>query len=273
MQVTSPLKRRFASSTIISQSYSCALQQTFKFPLRHPEDLVVQADANLRAVRELVSRLRAPDAKQSDGSGPVWTGVPVATVLDFLSAYEIDNRAGSISLPLVSAYIERLRDAGELTSWTIAVRGRGTLEPRLGKADWGLPSGPIPQISRSRKGETDSVGVITEPGDELCGLSVEKRNEALALVAAAEAAGRTKSESNAAREVRPATDGLLLLYPISRFSGYNLSDRGNRRPLFDKPKGSQARDLVGVAISFPTSNQSQHVEAYLEGSVGWRPVE
>ena len=33
MQVTSPLKRRFASSTTISQTYSLGIEQTFKFPL------------------------------------------------------------------------------------------------------------------------------------------------------------------------------------------------------------------------------------------------
>ncbi len=50
MQVTSPLKRRFASSTTIAQSYSLALEQTFKFPLRRLADLAVQAEVNRLAV-------------------------------------------------------------------------------------------------------------------------------------------------------------------------------------------------------------------------------
>jgi hypothetical protein len=117
------------------------------------------------------------------------------------------------------------------------------------------------------------VGVITSPGDEACGLSEEKRNEARALVEAARVANRKKSENSAAREVRPATDGLLLLYPISRFSGRELDPHGWRRPLFEEPDGPQARDLVGLAISFPESNQPQRIEAYLEGTLGWRLVE
>ncbi|MGH7175364.1 MAG: Z1 domain-containing protein, partial [Candidatus Acidiferrales bacterium] len=73
MQVTSPLKRRFASSTTIAQSYSLALEQTFKFPLRRPSDLAVQADANTVAVREFALRLGTPATQHSDGKGPVWT--------------------------------------------------------------------------------------------------------------------------------------------------------------------------------------------------------
>jgi hypothetical protein len=35
----------------------------------------------------------------------------------------------------------------------------------------------------------------------------------------------------------------------------------------------QARDLVGLAISFPRSEQKQVVEAFIEGTAGWRPIE
>src|SRR5258708_37424630 len=54
MQVTSPLKRRFASSTTIAQSYSFALEQTFKFPLRPPNDLAAQAEENKLAGGDFV---------------------------------------------------------------------------------------------------------------------------------------------------------------------------------------------------------------------------
>lgn len=273
MQVTSPLKRRFASSTTISQSYSLALEQTFKFPLRRLENLAVQAEANRLAVRDLATRLGASDPQYTDGKGPVWTGVSVDRVLEFLRNFRVDDETRSVSLPLISAYIERLRDVGELTNWTIAVRGRETRDATLGTADWALPGGLVSQISRSRLGETDSVGVITSPGDEMVGLSPELRAQAGVLVQAAQAEGKTKSENSAAREIRPAMDGVLLLYPISRFSGSDLAEGGARRPLFDNPNGPQARDLVGLAISFPRSNQPQTVEAFLQGTVDWRPVE
>lgn len=273
MQVTSPLKRRFASSTTIAQSYSLALEQTFKFPLRRLENLAVQAEANRLAVRDLAARLGAPDAQHTDGKGPVWTGVSVDRVLEFLRSYRVDDESRSISLPLICAYIERLRDAGELTNWTVAVRGRESHDATLGQADWALPGGLVSQISRSRLGETDSVGVITGSGDEMAGLSAELRAQANALIQAAQAEGRTKSENSAAREVRPATDGLLMLFPISRHSGSSANEGSGRRPLFENPNGPQARDLVGLAVSFPRSNQPQTVEAFMQGTVGWRPAE
>ncbi len=273
MQVTSPLKRRFASSTTIAQSYSLALEQTFKFPLRRPSDLAVQADANTVAVREFALRMGTPATQHSDGKGPVWTAVSAERVLDFLQTYRVDEESRSISLPLIRAYIERLRDAGELTSWTVAVRGRESRDLVLGAVDWGLPTGRVSQISRSRLGATDSLGVITGSGDEAVGLTPELRAQALAAIQAAQADGKTKSENSAAREVRPATDGLLMIFPISRHSGHDIQVVGGRRPIFDNPTGPLARDLVGIAISFPRSNQRQTVEAFLQGTVGWRPTE
>lgn len=273
MQVTSPLKRRFASSTTISQTYAGELVQTFKFPLRRLDDLAVLAESNRLDVCEFVSRLGIPNSQYTDRKGPVWTAVDVERVLAFLRTYRVDHEARSISLPLICTYIERMRDAGELTQWTVAVRGRESRDATLGEADWGLSTGPVAQISRSRVGETDSLGVITSPGDAAVALSQELLEHAHSLIQAAQAEGRTMSENSAAREVRPATDGLLLLYPISKHSGTDVSEGSGRRPLFVNPDGPQARDLVGLAVSFPRSDQPQRVEAFLQGTVDWRPVE
>lgn len=253
MQVTSPLKRRFASSTTISQSYSLGLEQTFKFPLRNLDELVVQAEANRLAVRDFAAKLGASDTQLTSAKGPVWTGVSPELVLEFLGDFRVDGEARNISLPLIRAYIERLVAANELTRWTIAVRGPQSRDRRLGTADWNLPTGVVNQISRSRLGQTDSVGVIVDPEDEAIGLQTDLRGKA-------------------ARQLRPAEEGLLLLYPISRYSGQG-STGGNRQALFDNPDEPRARDLVGLAISFPESRQPQRVEAYLESTVGWRPVE
>lgn len=273
MQVTGPLKRRFATGMTIAQSYSLAIEQTFKFPLRRLNDLATQAEANRLLVRDLAPRLGAPDPDHSDTKGPVWTGVAVDVVLGFLRAFRIDDGSRSLSLPLICDYVERAMAAGELRRWTIAVRGRDTHDDRLGVADWNLPTGPVAQISRSRLGETDSLGVITSPGDESVGLPQQLKKRARDHAFAERAAGRTKSDNSAAREVRPAEEGLLLIYPISRFSGFDSVPGDNRRPLYDEPAGPLARDLVGLAISFPKSNRPHQVEAYLEGTVRWRPVE
>ncbi len=80
-----------------------------------------------------------------------------------------------------------------------------------------------------------------------------------------------KTKDIAARLARPAEEGLLLLYPISENSGHESPCGGNRK-LYLKTPSSRARNLIGIAISFPQSRHPQPVEAYLTGTVEWRPV-
>ncbi|MEM0135948.1 MAG: hypothetical protein QXU18_12120, partial [Thermoplasmatales archaeon] len=130
---------------------------------------------------------------------------------------------------------------------------------------------PINQIGRSRISLTNSLGVITSPGDEKIGLS----DEALAKVEEMKEADPQLSERAAARRVRPPQEGLLLIYPISRNSAPENSteQRGKkvRRRLFEDTRDPRIRDLIGIAVSFPESRSPQPVEAYLVGTLGWGP--
>ena len=210
----------------------------------------------------------------TDDAGPVWTQVPVDDVLAFLRGYRTDDESRSISMPLILAYIERLRDAGELIEWTVAVRGRARRDSKMGDADWAEVDGKlVHNIARSRIGETDSVGVITNPDDEIVALSETLKEQAREKLQEAVSDGRSLSIGGAGRQLRPATNGVLLMYPISKYSGSGSAAGGGRRPLFHDPEGPYARDLIGLAFSFPKSNLNQSVEAFVEGTVGWRPVE
>jgi hypothetical protein len=267
MQVTSILKQRFASTTTLRQSFELSLEQTFKFPFQRPEALAEIADANLASVRSLTAVLRRP---ARDDSGAIWQGVPPDRVRDFLREYRQDDAVRSISIPLILRYIEECVDDGELTSWTIAIRGRKTLEPVLGAADWGSKAGTVRQISRTRLKGTYSLGVITGQGDEAVGLAPEQIARANALVAEAKAQGRTKALNTASREVRSLTSGLLLLYPISRHSGHDSEGGTTRQKLFERSDHDQARDLVGIALSFPRSKRRHSIEAFVTGTVPGR---
>lgn len=275
MQVTSPLKRRYVrNARYLTASYELALEQTFKFPLSRPEVLRDQADTNLTVVRTFVKQLGPNATDVSDTMGPVWTGVRAEDVLRLLEGFLVDEGLNNINLPLIRAYIERMVAAGELTEWTVAVRGRANRSDDLGTADWGLPTGLINQISRTRLRHSESLGVITGSGDEEAGLDDDARERARGLIEAAADQGKTKSRNSAAREVRPSTNGLLMLFPISRYSGAELTTNSTgRTPLYEEPESDDARDLIGLAISFPRSDQPQPVEAYLEGTAGWKPVE
>ncbi|HEX7151424.1 MAG TPA: Z1 domain-containing protein [Thermoanaerobaculia bacterium] len=262
MQVTAPLKRRFAERTELSQSYSGALAQTFKFPLSRLDTLALHAESNRLTIREYIARLGDP-ASNADGRW-VWKDVPADIVMSFLRSWQVEDSSG-VSLPLIRAYIERLVGAGELVRWTVAARGLQTRSVELGTAEWG--SGVVlNQISRTRILRTDSLGVITSPGDEAIGLTDAQRAEARRLQSAGIGANQ------AARYARPPEEALLLLYPISRRS--RPEERADdRKPLYDNLSDPRARDLIAIAISFPPSRQNVPVRAYLEGTARWRPVD
>jgi hypothetical protein len=203
----------------------------------------------------------------------VWRDVPVDKVVEFLRRYRSDGLVEGFSIPLVDRYIANSVAAGELSNWTVAVCGRRTKDRTLGDVDWGIPGGAVNQISRSRLKDTDSLGVITDPGDEAIGLSAGQLRSLDERLKQLSDEGRRKSRSVVARELRAPDHGLLLLYPISRHSGQDATPGRDRRALFVDPEGALARDLVGFAISFPRSDVPHAVEAYTEGTVPWRPRE
>jgi hypothetical protein len=264
MLVTNRLKSRFATTITVEQSYSGQVVQTVKFPFRRAEDLAVLLEENILATRDLLQRLGPAEWLNS---GPLWSDVVADEVLAFLTAYRLDDEVRSLSMPLLCDYIRRQGEQGELVRWSVAVMGRTSTDARLGKASWGVQGGDINMISRSRlRGDPDSLGVITSPGDETVGLAPEQREQV----------ERQSRESGtglnpATREVRDPSEGLLLIYPISRHSGQEFAPTAARRRLFDDPDDPLARDVVGIALSFPRSMNQQRVRGYSVGTAGWRP--
>ncbi len=177
MLVTNRLKSRYATTIIVDQSYSDKVVQTVKFPFRRPPDLAVLLEENLLATRQLLGRLGQPTVWTD--SGPIWTGNSSEVILRYLLEYRVDEEVRSLSLPLLRSYIERQVERGQLTQWTIAVKGRAVNDPDLGHAEWGVSGGKINMISRSRlRGDPDSLGVITSPGDEATGFDEEQLERA-----------------------------------------------------------------------------------------------
>lgn len=264
MLVTNRLKSRFSSTVVIEQSYSGQLVQTVKFPFRRPDDLAVLLEENLLATRQLIKRLPAP---QWMDSSPFWSGVPTNEILDYLTQYRLDEQVRSLSLPLIRAYVERQAELGELASWIIGIQGRTTVDSALGQLGWGIAGGEVNMIGRSRlRGDPDSLGVITTPGDEAVGLSAEQ----LERMRGHQQSGM--GVNPAAREARDPSEGLLLIYPISRHSGQDTKAGSPRQRLFEDPRDALSRDVVGIAVSFPHSKNAQSIRgSYAVGTAGWRP--
>jgi hypothetical protein len=267
MLVTSRLKQRFATTITVEQSYSGQVVQTVRFPFRNPEPLRDLLDNNLQVTRTFLQNLGT--ISRWTQKGPVWQGVQPDAVLQFLEEYRVDSEARNISLSLLRAYIDRQRELGELTDWTIAVKGRESLDRTLGEIDLGLSEHHVYQVSRSRlSSDSNSLGVITSPGDEEEGLSSE-----LLDLAQIYRERENIGPNPAARRARSPNNGLLLLYPISRHSGYDLPEAGSRRPLFENPDNVNAKDVIALAISFPHSKNAQQVMGqYVVGTVDWRAV-
>lgn len=268
MQVTSALKSRFTTSTRISQSYSGSLEQSFKFPLNSPERLALLSERNRLACGALLSSLGKPTS--TTAFGPLWSDLAASVVVNFLRSFDVDPELGGLAPDLMAAWIERQNVEGDLVNWTVAVRGRDKQNSTLGAASW-VPStaGKVWNLSRSRIVGSNSLGVITTPGDEELGLTPEELESAKRKLAM----GEVKDRNVAARRSRHSTCGLLLLYPISRFSGHDEGGvGGSRERLFADPNDPLACDLIGIAVSFPQTKKAGPSEAYLEGTARWQPM-
>lgn len=267
MLVTSRLKQRHAQKITVQQSYSNQVLQTIRFPF---EDLTVLNDLlsqNISATQFFLSHLGSPD--QMDGLNPIWMNVSSELVLHYLLNYSVYSDARTLAMPLIIDYIKQQNEVDELIDWTIAVKGRSVLDLRLGDIDLGTDQ-RIPTISRTRlKSDPFSLGVITSPGDETTGLTPEQRDRVKQKIYAS---GNEIGLNPAAREERSPRSGLLLIYPVSRFSGYNLPPDGSqtRKRIYSHPEDPLSIDIICLAISFPKSDRAVSVSGeYVVGTVGW----
>jgi hypothetical protein len=101
------------------------------------------------------------------------------------------------------------------------------------------------------------LGVITDPGDELFGLSADDIADAEERAADLE----FPTKGKAYRSKRDPREGLLLIYPISGNSIAGLNAK-NRIPLFGE--SGERRTVIGYAISFPFSKSPATV-TYIQG--------
>ncbi len=270
MNVTSRLKRRFANEITIEQSYSNQILQTIYFPFDNSIELIRLLQNNQKVANKFVSNLPSPSWENSSA---FWKSIQTDLIQKFLDEYWISSEDRVFIKPLVMKYISDLYRKGELTEWTVCIRGRESVDPILGDIDFGLHK-KIPMFSRSRKiVPSNSLGVITSPGDEVIGFTEPMREKLLEV----QKQYNIKGINPASRLVRSPQNGLLLLYPISKYSGYNIDGSDNRRilrrRLFDDPEKSDCENLIGLAISFPKSEKTMSVSKdYLVGTAGWQTI-
>ena len=239
----------------ISQSYDGELVQTLRFPFGDPS-LIDRLQENLEYTRQMLSSLGAPAAVEN--GRPAWTNVGVDFVQEFLDSFWVMDQT-SIHPPTVRAYINEQVRQRELTTWHVLVSAAARPTELLGREDLGIAGvDSVGLINRSRLAkDPTSLGVITDPDDELFGLTAAQIAEADQQWAARE----YPTHAHAYRSKRDPTEGLLLIYPISGNSvaGHNAK---NRIPLFGD--GEERRIVLAYALSFPFS-QSPATVTYIQG--------
>lgn len=254
MQVTVPSKMRDAHD--IAFSYDGTLLQTLHFSF----DDIDQLNYNLDATRNFLRSLGEPDW---DHKRPHWLDVDPHKVLHYIREYRIHPEDDRIHPPSVREYILDQMRQRELITWRVLVCAAYVHDPVLGYEDLGVLDEPdIALIGRSRLIiPSTSCGVITDPRDEKHGLSDDQISQAKEI---ADQSSHMKL-AHAYRQQRRSEEGLLLIYPISKYSKprrHSTGRRSRRQPLFEDP--AQGVTVVGYAISFPYSDSSATHE-YVEG--------
>jgi len=252
MLVTSPLKMQHART--IDVSFSGTLRQTINFPFEDTNWL----RRNLELTKRFLASLGVP-GRWRPGQ-PMWVGVDWEVIFDFLSQYEMDESATQVKSAPMLSYIRRQAALGELTEWVVATMGQTKEDVSLGESELSTTEISVNAIKRTRVKDTSTLKAITSLPDQEVGLSE-------AQLARAEAMGGRTGHN--LRAVRDPKQGLLLIYPISRFSGHGggrAEDEkdSTRVPIFEDPE--RGSDVIGIALVFPKSESAASVE-YVTGAV------
>jgi Z1 domain len=265
MLVTSQLK--MGSGRPENVSYAHRMIQTTRFRLDNRPWLT----ENLTATRELFATLGGQHERWSGRL--LWRDVEWGQIERFLRRYRTLQDRTSFDADAAADYIRKqAADNGELLLWDVAIQTQQRAVGTLGTEDLHVAGVPaINTIARTRL-EIDrlSVGVLTNAadprrpctGDEEIGLSLE----ALQHARQERADGLWEKLRDAVLDQRPAERGLLVVYPISRFSLPRGREQGSRVRLFDDPEGD-GETVIGCAVAFPPSI-SEATREYISGSAG-----
>ncbi|RSS90638.1 hypothetical protein EF919_24145 [Streptomyces sp. WAC02707] len=241
------------------ESFDGRKLQTLRFPFDDPAALDL-FEHNLGETRRLLSSLGAPKHNEPGKFG--WEGVSADAILRFLESFRFGDQQ-SLDVSAVTRYIQAQTAYNELVSWRVLVSSTRSSHGGIAAVDLGITGQPlVPMIHRSRLAlDPTSLGVVTDPSDEMFGLSAEQISEAHRSYEDDTFSGL----GDAFRAQRPAREGLLVLYPIDPTSqpGRNAS---NRRPLF-ADDASRPDCVVTYSISFPHSS-SAAANTYLAGPKG-----
>ncbi|MCA1788732.1 MAG: hypothetical protein LC667_02425, partial [Thioalkalivibrio sp.] len=262
--VTSQVKMR--SGTAIDISFSGDITETINF-WRTRLKLASNWEAGRKLILQLEAEGKGPfgDDEQSRAgfSGWKFTGVDETAILEFLTAYEEHDASRKVKTRLLADYIREEALQGRLTNWTVALAVGssphteiiGSSKFKLVRRSWFLAASTDQLSERVALQQQNHYRIrrLVSPQDESADLSSSEWSGAMALTLAEwekdprERLKPTRPSGTAIRRVRPATRGLLILYPLD---GRDESPK----PAESEKVQHEAQDIpvLGFAISFPT---------------------
>jgi len=257
--ITSGVKMRHGLALEIS--FAGGISETISF-FRDPAIL----KRNRETVELFLKGLKkSPKPRAKALSSVIWEEVPgEALVDDFLGRMTVPNDADKVRVPLLKEYIvDRMRD-GELITWTVVLISNSvdTSAKTIAGHEIGL-------IKRKHIGETLAaddqkpryvIRRLVSPTDEMIDLDDKTRSEALEDTRNAWQSdqGRFRNRDTPPdvpggvylRERRPATRGLLLIYPL-------------------QPDEAKTTEIpFGFAFSFPGSSRASKIR-YKVNNIYW----
>ena len=267
LMVTSRLKMRTARNLLLS--FSGTLLETVALYRTRAE-----LEKNLSVTKGLIAGLGKPEAdperlrggrrEQWKGSW-LWHDVPVADVLDFLASYRTHPDAHKVSSLLLSEFIQKMLQHGELTRWTVTLIGGGEGAEIALRND--IKVSMLKRTKKNTSGDRYSIGRLMSPRDEAIDLNEAEWKAALDVTrgwAEGDLEVPNAPAGQAVRRVRGlgapgvpsrADCGLLFLYVLD-------PQEANAEFARDTPA------ISAFAISFPHSRQGQKVE-YKVNNVLW----
>ena len=268
LMVTSQVKMRAARNLMIS--FSGELLETVTFRTD-------SMGRNFQSLQSLIAQLSNPEVdpiRDRMGSkerwqGYLWRDVDPDFVIDFLSHYETHTSANRVNPQLLSEFIVKMNEVGELEAWTIALIGSKDAKTRKTVVD-DVSAGRLVRQDNGVSGRY-SIGRLLSPRDEGIDLNDVQWTTALELSRNSfkpdPARGRVSRPDSpngpAIRFVRgfgspdgavPAKkNGLLLLYLLDETHA---------------PVEPQSIPIVAFGLSFPGSKGGTKVE-YKVNNVLW----
>lgn len=254
LQITAITKMRNVDR--IQVSWSGRLVETYQLPT---DKGVIHK--NLVATQDFLSKLGIPLIKGSNDY--LWLKVSPIDVLKFFSEFTVPPQLTKVDLTLISNFIRKLNQAGELGAWSVALMNKANASKHF-TASNKVSAGCF---IRNTAGDTETYiikknHIIGKQTDEFIDLDNADLSDAWLASKQDKDWKKNYPKPKLVRELsRDVNNPLLIIYPLDPL-GANPKDE-NSITIFQENDDV----IIGFAIVFPKSNTQHTVEFAINTSL------